>query len=118
MQRTDGEGRQPIDQHTIFHIARAADWAAAQADGSYRMSTRGRTLEDVGYIHCSLDHQVDAVAEAHYRDVADLVLLAIDPARVDAEVRYERLDGAPEPFPHIYGPLRVDAVVAVSPFPR
>ena len=48
----------------------------------------------------------------------DLVLLAIDPARVGAEVRYERLDGAPEPFPHIYGPLPVDAVVAMTPFPR
>ena len=48
----------------------------------------------------------------------DLVLLVIDPARVDAEIRYERPDGAAERFPHIYGPLRVDAVVAVVPFPH
>ena len=105
-----------MDQHTIFHIARAADWAAAQIEGSYRVSTRGATLDEIGFIHCSLDHQVDRVSHAHYRDMDDLVLLVIDPARVDAEIRYERPDGESERFPHIYGPLRVDAVVAVVPF--
>ena len=105
-----------MDQHAIFHIARAADWAAAQIEGSYRGSTRGASLDEVGFIHCSLDHQVDGVADAHYRDMDDLVLLAIDPALVDAEIRYECPDGEAERFPHIYGPLRVDAVVAVVPF--
>jgi uncharacterized protein (DUF952 family) len=44
--------------HRIFHIASRADWTAAKADGEYRISTLGRTLEDEGFIHCSTLAQV------------------------------------------------------------
>ena len=38
--------------------------------------------------------------------------------RLTAELVFEQLDGAPEPFPHLYGPLNTDAVVDVTdPFP-
>ena len=37
----------------IFHVATAADWRAAETTGAYRLSTRDRTLEDEGFIHCS-----------------------------------------------------------------
>lgn len=45
----------------------------------------------------------------------DLVLLAIDPTKVPAEVVFENCEGHFEPFPHIYGPLPVEAVVSVLP---
>ena len=80
------------------------------------MSTRGRTLEEVGFIHCSQRSQVEPVANAVYQGAEDLVLLSIDPDRVRSEIRYEHVDGWDEPFPHIYGPLNTDAVVDVSPF--
>ena len=35
----------------IFHIASASDWTAAQRSGTYTTSTRGRTLEQEGFIH-------------------------------------------------------------------
>jgi len=38
------------------------------------------------------------------------VLLEIDASRVQAEVRVENLEGGEQLFPHIYGPLHVDAV--------
>jgi glutathione S-transferase len=101
---------------SIFHIARQGDWAAAEAQGTYRMSTLGLTLDDVGFIHCSYAHQVDGVARALYRDVRDLVLLTIDTDAVEPDIRVER-GGGSERFPHIYGTLAVDAVVAVEPFP-
>lgn len=100
----------------IVHIARAQDWDGARACGYYRVSTLGRALEEVGFIHCSLPHQVRHVADAFYRGSAGLVLLVIDPDRVGPEIRYEAADGTGERFPHIYGPLNVDAVVAVEPF--
>ena len=101
---------------SIFHIARQGDWAAALAEGSYRVSTLGLTLDDVGFIHCSYAQQVDGVARAFYRDVPDLVLLTIDTDKVEPDIRVES-GGDEERFPHIYGPLAVDAVVAVDPFP-
>ncbi len=64
---------------SIFHITRSRDWAEAQLAGSYRLSTRDRTLEEVGFIHCSYAHQVAGVANAVYRGERDLVLLEIDP---------------------------------------
>ncbi|HSS09337.1 MAG TPA: DUF952 domain-containing protein [Acidimicrobiales bacterium] len=99
----------------IFHIAREADWQAALTGGTYRISTVGRSLEDEGFIHCSQRHQVAGVANAFYRGRADLVLLVIDTDLVAPDIRYEASDGGTERFPHIYGPLNVESVVAVEP---
>ena len=43
-------------------------------------------------------------------------LLVIDPGLLGAEVRYEEVPGAELPFPHVFGPVNVDAVVDVRPF--
>lgn len=113
---------------TIYHIAFRADWDAARAAGEYLVSTRGRTLAQQGFIHAATAGQVAGVAEAFYADVgtgpdtgtdtdADtdtgLVVLAIDPDRLTAPLRYEPVPDAAEPFPHIYGPLNVDAVIGL-----
>lgn len=101
----------------IYHIALAADWEQARAAGEYTVSTRGLSLEQVGYIHASQERQVDQVANAFYRDAGELVILTIDTDRVRAEIRVEQLAGTDEPFPHIYGPLNTDAVTEARPFP-
>ena len=101
----------------IFHVALRPDWEAAQADGEYRMSTVGRTLEDEGFIHCSTASQVDMIVSRFYAGTPDVVVLTIDPAKIDAEIRFENLEGGREQFPHIYGPLPVDAVTAAVPRP-
>jgi uncharacterized protein (DUF952 family) len=100
----------------IYHIALVEDWELAQATGEYTTSTRGLSLEQVGYLHASKAHQVDGVANAFYRGAGELVVLVIDMDRVRAEVRLEQLAGMDEPFPHIYGPLNTEAVTAVRPF--
>lgn len=93
----------------IFHIAQAAAWNGSEAD------YRGDTLDTEGFIHCSEAHQVMPVANAIFRGVADLVLLEIDPERVGPDIRYESPDGGDERFPHVYGPLNRDAVLATHP---
>ena len=98
----------------IFHIAEADAWESAVRMGVYLTSTRGRSLAEVGFIHCSHRHQVERVANAAYRDGGPVVLLTIDPDRLGVEVREEPV-GGPETFPHVYGPLSVGAVVAVEP---
>ncbi|GGO11105.1 hypothetical protein GCM10010116_22370 [Microbispora rosea subsp. aerata] len=102
----------------IFHLALASDWDAAVTAGEYRVSTLGRTLEEEGFIHASatLD-QVHGVAGRYYGHVTEpLVLLEIDEERLGCPVRLEVPEGADEAFPHIYGPIPVTAVTAVSPF--
>ena len=44
----------------IFHIATAADWAEAQRTGSYTTSTRGRSLEQEGFVHASREFRARA----------------------------------------------------------
>ena len=101
----------------IYHIAVRADWERALTDGFYTRSSVDKTLAEEGFIHASQESQVARTADKFYRDVAGpLVLLVIDPGRLDAEVRYEEVPGAELPFPHIYGPLNTGAVLAAVPF--
>ncbi len=104
---------------TIYHLAMPDDWAAAAADTHYRRSTRGLSLDDVGFIHCSTADQVPRTAATYYDDVESLVLLSIDPDLVGAaELRVESPEGSTEGFPHLYGPLPRDAVITAQPYSR
>jgi uncharacterized protein (DUF952 family) len=104
---------------TIYHIADVADWEKAKADGEYRISTRGRTLDEQGYIHASDLHQVLPVANSFYADAdaESLLVLEIDPERLGegVEMRYEDVPGSRDPFPHIFGPITPGAVTATRP---
>ena len=102
----------------IYHIASAADWEQAKRDGEYTTSTRGMSLAEQGFIHASTAPQVAPVANAFYGDDQDLVVLVIDTGRLGPELRYEPVPGWDDPFPHIYGPLNVDAVVRTLPLER
>jgi uncharacterized protein (DUF952 family) len=104
----------------ILHIAFAEQWEAAQRAGSYRMSTRGKSLDDgATFIHASRPDQVSMVANFVYVDVTEpLVLLVIDTERLVSAVCDEDLDGIGISFPHIYGPLNLDAVVDVRRYER
>ena len=87
------------------------------AAGSYERSTLGRSLAEQGFVHCSFASQVGRIAELVYAGRTDVVLLRIDPDRVGHEIRVENLEGGSEGFPHIYGPVAVDAVVRADPVP-
>ena len=98
----------------IYHLTDSARWAQSLAAGEHTGSTRDRDLAEEGFIHCSTATQWPATVERFYADVDDLLLLHIDQALLDATVVFEQLDGAPEPFPHVYGPIPVAAVVEVQ----
>lgn len=98
---------------TIYHIARKADWEAARAGGTYASDS----LATEGFIHCSTAEQIIATANRIFKGHRDLLLLAIECARVGPEIRYENLEGGTEQYPHIYGALDIAAVTAAHEFP-
>lgn len=98
----------------IFHISLPDDWEAARVDGRYRVSTRGRSLADEGFIHCSFAEQVEQVMSNFYADLDQVVVMRIDPHRLCAPLVVEDLVGGGEEFPHVYGPIGLDAVIDVS----
>ena len=104
----------------IFHIATHADWSGALLDDDgYRMSTLGKTLDDEGFIHCSRYFQVDDILKRFYGDYAGrLTLLTINPRRLDSPWRLDVVPGESMSFPHIYGPINPDAVIAATPIAR
>lgn len=101
----------------IFHLALEPAWADAQSSGTYTVSTLGLDLADVGFIHCAQADQVPGVYERFYTDVTEqLLLLTIDTDRLTSPWQLDDVPGEPLPFPHVYGPLNVDAVVSAEPF--
>ncbi len=101
----------------IFHIATAADWRATLATGTYTTSTVGRSLAEEGFIHASRREQVQGVFDRYYRGLGEhLVLLTIDPARLESEVRVEPVGD--DTYPHVHGPINRSAVVDVEPLNR
>jgi uncharacterized protein (DUF952 family) len=96
----------------IFHITSAADWQRAQSEGSYRANS----LTTEGFIHCSTQAQIVRTANKYYAGQTGLVLLCIHEEAVRAEVRYEDFN-AGDLFPHIYGPIPLEAVIRVVNFP-
>lgn len=99
----------------LLHLALPDDWTAARDAGEYRISTRGRSLDDEGFIHCSYPSQLEGVANRFYSDLSEVVILRIDPDLLDAEVRVEpAAEGVDELFPHVYGPVPTSAVIATT----
>jgi uncharacterized protein (DUF952 family) len=122
----------------ILHITSRVEWQAAQARGDYRAPS----LETEGFIHMSTPKQVLHVANAFYRGQSGLILLVVDethislsrspdPERSEGEgaveghsrVKWEAPAGPPasgisqdDLFPHVYGPLNLDAIVDVLDF--
>lgn len=103
---------------TILHITTRSEWEAAQRGGAYTAPSLARE----GFIHCSTPRQAAATANAFFRGVRQLVLLVIDASATAAQVKYEPPAdaGQADPsdlFPHLYGPLNLDAVIEVIDFP-
>jgi len=93
----------------ILHVTPRALWEQAQAEGEYR----GDTLATEGFIHRCLPSQLAGVVARYFRGQTGLVVLRIDPERLTSPLRWESPPGGDETFPHVYGPLNLDAVVEV-----
>ena len=101
----------------IYHITSRSAWNEARERGEYR----AESLETEGFIHCSTEEQVVPVANKYYAGQNDLLLLVIEPALLESDLKWEPpAEGAPPPgvpeddlFPHIYGPINLDAIVRV-----
>jgi len=99
---------------TILHITTDAGWAAARSAGQLTTPS----LADEGFIHCSTFAQLEATANRIFRGTGDLLLLEVDVSALTAPLKWERATDVGEEFPHIYGPLNLDAVVGTRALPE
>mgnify|MGYP006288974759 CR=1 FL=1 len=97
----------------IVHVLPRSDWKTLREEGEYRPDSLG----DQRFVHCSKPGQIVVVADYNHADHDELVLLLLDESEIESPVRYET-DGedGESAFPHVYGPLPLDAVIEVFSF--
>jgi uncharacterized protein (DUF952 family) len=96
----------------IFHLAAPEDWERASRGDVYTAAS----LNDHGFVGCATATQHAAVANARFADRGDLVLLLIDTDRLSSPLRYEPTGAGGEVFPHLYGPVDLDAIFEATPY--
>ena len=70
-----------------------------------------------GFIHLSTAAQLAGTIDKHFAGATGLCLAAVDLAALGDSVRWEVSRGG-DSFPHIYGALTLDAVIAYGPLER
>lgn len=99
------------DPRTIYHVALAAEWAAARATGVYEGSALCRRD---GFIHMSTSAQLPATLARFFAGRRDLVLLAAETAALGSALRWDEVPGAGV-FPHYYGALETARLSELGP---
>ncbi len=95
----------------ILHVTTPEGWGKAQREGGYRADT----LATEGFIHCCLSDQLAGVVSRYFKDQTGLIVLRINSEKLKPPLKWESPPGSDERFPHVYGPLNLDAVVEVVP---
>lgn len=70
-----------------------------------------------GYIHLSTAEQLTETVDKHFAGQSDLWVAAIDLDALGGAVKWEESRGG-QLFPHIYGRMPLEVVVAYSPLQR
>lgn len=96
-----------------FHLVREAVWTATDPDLPYEAGS----LAVEGFIHCT--DGVEALGVTFDRfyaaDARPFLALTVDLDALDAPWRYDVPDS---PYPHIYGPVRREAILLVDRIAR
>lgn len=93
----------------IYHITTAAEWETAKQQGLYESAS----LKAEGFIHCSQENQIADVIERYFKDKTALVKLVIDTGKLTSRFVFEWSPSTQDTFPHVYGPVNLDAIVDV-----
>ena len=93
----------------IYHVTTAGDWDAARQTGFYEHPS----LTAEGFIHCSQENQVAGVLERYFEGQTNLVKLVIDTDRLTSRFVFDWSPSTQDTFPHIYGPINLDAVTEI-----
>ena len=99
-----------MSDRIAYKIMSAAELQQLQRDGVFH----GSPVDAAdGYIHLSCGSQVAATLDRHFGGMEGLMLVAVELSRLGNSLRWEPARGG-ELFPHIHGPLSMEAVVSVG----
>jgi uncharacterized protein (DUF952 family) len=94
----------------IYHLTTKPEWLDAQSKGQYEAPS----LAGEGFIHCSEERQLSGVLDRYFQGQTGLLKLSIETERLTSPLYYDWSPSLEDTFPHIYGPINLDAVVVVE----
>jgi len=106
-----------MSQMSFLHLTTRQAWEDALKVGTYSLSTKGKTLEEVGFIHGSFADQVEEVAGFVFTgSTEELVVLHLNIDKLESHGILVRVEGASngKSYPHIYGAIPCELVDRVS----
>ncbi|WDE13143.1 DUF952 domain-containing protein [Thalassomonas haliotis] len=98
-----------ISEDYIYLLSSKAEYQQAQHNGEL---TRDSLAEE-GFIHASPKHQLSRIANKYHTTTIEPLVMVVDKSRITNEVKWEPATGGL--YPHIYGPLNMDAVIRTVP---
>jgi len=98
-----------MESDYIYHVTQQEKWVEAQEKGAFIADS----LAIEGFIHCSVESQVAGVLDLYYKGQTGLVKLKIEKAKVERPLIFELASSINEVFPHIHGPINLDAIIEV-----
>jgi uncharacterized protein (DUF952 family) len=96
---------------TIYHLTTPSQWETYKNKEYYDHPSRSTQ----GFIHASLSDDLEETANLHFPGETDLLLLTIEATRLTSELKMETAREN-KIFPHIYGVINKDAIIAVKPY--
>ena len=96
-----------MENEFIYHVTTKSWWEATKKAGKLS-SPR---FEEEGYIHCATAQQVPGVLQRYFANQTDLVKLTLNKAKIQPPLVFELAGSLNEVFPHVHGPINLDAVV-------
>lgn len=97
-----------------YKVLAADELAALERDGEFAGAAVDRRD---GFIHLSTAGQLAETLDRHFAGRTGLAVAAVDLAPLGGAVRWEPSRGG-QLFPHLYGPLTLDTVLAYGPLER
>ena len=99
---------------SIYHLTTREAWDEARTNGEYR----AESLATEGFIHASTTEQVEASANRFFAQETNLLILELAPEKLTSPLRWEASSHSEHPFPHVYGPINVEALVQIFAWTR
>lgn len=98
----------------VYHILSADVWEIARNHPSYAPET----LKPEGFIHLCTKDQLPRVLDRHFKNKEGLLALCINPIKLKAALKYETVYEQEGLYPHLFGPINLDAVINVEAIQR
>lgn len=90
----------------IYHIVTPDWWSNFEGKTHYE----SETLHEEKFIHCSTLAQIQPTLTRHFKNISKVYLLKLDIEHLEHQPLFELAPAVGESFPHIYGPINLDAV--------